>query len=85
MEEPSSGVNPSLANGYKNLAFDEAITMSPKLTKAKLAPPPTASPFTAKIKGLGKSQNAIVWFFSTKSGPDIIIMQTTGERLFSPS
>lgn len=64
---PSSGVKPSLGNGYMNFAVEEQITRSWKLHRAIFAAPPTARPFTAQIEGLGKSQKALVIGIRTKS------------------
>eukprot|EP00443_Scrippsiella_acuminata_P095659 CAMPEP_0115378886 /NCGR_PEP_ID=MMETSP0271-20121206/4246_1 /TAXON_ID=71861 /ORGANISM="Scrippsiella trochoidea, Strain CCMP3099" /LENGTH=195 /DNA_ID=CAMNT_0002802069 /DNA_START=82 /DNA_END=669 /DNA_ORIENTATION=+ len=60
IEEPNSGVSPSLANGYMKRAFLEHKTISPKFAKAMFAPPPTAAPLMAMMSGFGKSQNARV-------------------------
>ncbi len=45
--------NPALMNTDPNRALSDATRMS--LTSANASPPPTATPFTAAITGMGSS------------------------------
>ena len=52
---PVSGMRPSLLNDSMKLADFAAMTISQ--AKARLAPAPAATPFTAQITGIGSERS----------------------------